>query len=37
MGTTDYTGAIVGLLAVGAALTAMVIYVVSRPTDLGQR
>jgi len=37
MGSTDYTGAIVGLIAVGAALTAMVVYIVTRPTDLGQK
>jgi hypothetical protein len=34
--TTDYTAAITGLVAVGALLTAMVGYVLTRPTDLGR-
>jgi hypothetical protein len=33
--TTDYTAAITGLIAVGLLLTAMVGYVLTRPTDLG--
>jgi hypothetical protein len=37
MGSTDYTGAIVGLIVVGALLTAAVAYVLSRPTDLERR
>ena len=32
---TDYTAAITGLIAVGLLLTAMVGYVLTRPTDLG--
>ena len=32
--TTDYTAAITGLIAVGVLLTAMVGYVLTRPTDL---
>jgi hypothetical protein len=35
MGSTDYTSAIVMLIAVGVAITGMVVYVVTRPTDLG--
>ncbi|MFM2081143.1 MAG: hypothetical protein RLZZ219_1825 [Cyanobacteriota bacterium] len=35
MGTTDYSSAIMVLIAVGAALTAMVVFVLTRPTDLG--
>jgi len=34
--TTDYTAAITGLIAVGVLLTAMVGYVLTRPTDLGR-
>ena len=34
--TTDYTAAITSLVAVGVLLTAMVGYVLSRPTDLGR-
>ena len=34
--TTDYTAAIAGLVAVGVLLTAMVGYVLTRPTDLGR-
>jgi hypothetical protein len=34
--TTDYTAAITGLVAVGVLLTAMVGYVLTRPTDLGR-
>jgi hypothetical protein len=30
----DYTGAIAGLIVVGLVLTAAVVYVVTRPTDL---
>ena len=33
--TTDYSAAITGLVAVGVLLTAMVGYVLTRPTDLG--
>ena len=33
--TTDYTAAMTGLVAVGVLLTAMVGYVLTRPTDLG--
>lgn len=36
MGSTDYTGAIAVMVAVALALTAMVVYVLSRPTDLGK-
>ena len=35
MGSTDYTSAIVMLIAVGVAITGMVVYVVTSPTDLG--
>lgn len=31
---TDYTGAITGLVLVGLLLTAMVTYVLARPSDL---
>ena len=34
MESIDYTGAIAGLIAVGLVLTAAVVYVVTRPTDL---
>ncbi len=34
--TTDYTAAITGLIVVGVLLTAMVGYVLTRPTDLGR-
>ena len=37
MGTTDYSTAILVLIAVGVALTGMVVYVVTRPTDLERR
>jgi len=37
MGSTDYTSAILVLIAVGLALTGMVVYVVTRPTDLERR
>jgi hypothetical protein len=37
MGSTDYTSAIVMLIAVGVAITGMVVYVVTRPTDLGSK
>jgi len=30
----DYTGAIAGLIVVGLLLTAAVVYVVTRPSDL---
>ena len=33
--TTDYTAAITGLVTIGVLLTAMVGYVLTRPTDLG--
>ena len=33
--TTDYSAAITGLIAVGVLLTAMVGYVLTRPSDLG--
>ncbi len=33
--TSDYTAAITGLVAIGVLLTAMVGYVLTRPTDLG--
>jgi hypothetical protein len=33
---TDYTAAITGLVAIGVLLTAMVAYVLTRPTDLGR-
>ncbi|MEY3757465.1 MAG: hypothetical protein RLZZ263_619, partial [Cyanobacteriota bacterium] len=32
---SDYTAAIAGLVVVGLALTAMVGYVLTRPSDLG--
>jgi len=35
--STDYTAAIASLVALVAALTGMTVYVLSRPTDLGQR
>jgi hypothetical protein len=34
---TDYTGAIVGLIAIVATLTGMVAYLLSRPSDLPPR
>ena len=34
--TTDYSAAITGLVVVGMLLTAMVGYVLTRPTDLGR-
>ena len=34
--TTDYSTAITGLIVVGVLLTAMVGYVLTRPTDLGR-
>ena len=34
--STDYTAAITGLVAVGMLLTAMVGYVLTRPTDIGR-
>ena len=34
MESIDYTGAIAGLIIVGVVLTAAVVYVVTRPTDL---
>jgi hypothetical protein len=34
--TTDYSAAITGLVVVGVLLTAMVTYVLTRPTDLGR-
>ncbi|MEN9540384.1 MAG: hypothetical protein RLZZ459_475 [Cyanobacteriota bacterium] len=37
MGSTDYSSAITMLIAVGLALTGMVVYVVTRPTDLGKK
>jgi hypothetical protein len=37
MGSTDYTSAILMLIAVGVAITGMVVYVVTRPTDLGRK
>lgn len=37
MESTDYSGAIAGLIAVALLLTGAVVYVVSRPTDLGKR
>ena len=33
---TDYTAAIASMLAIGLALTAGVVYVLSRPSDLGK-
>jgi hypothetical protein len=36
MESIDYTGAIAGLIVVGLLLTAAVVYVVTRPTDLGR-
>jgi uncharacterized membrane protein len=36
MGSTDYTSAILVMAAVALALTGMVVYVLSRPTDLGK-
>ena len=36
MGSTDYTSAILVMTAVALALTGMVVYVVTRPTDLGK-
>ena len=37
MGSTDYSSAIAALIAVGVVLTGMVVYVVTRPTDLGRK
>ena len=37
MGSTDYTSAILMLISVGVAITGMVVYVVTRPTDLGRK
>lgn len=34
METIDYTGAIAALIVVGLVLTAAVVYVVTRPSDL---
>jgi hypothetical protein len=34
--TTDYSTAITGLIVVGVLLTAMVGFVLTRPTDLGR-
>jgi hypothetical protein len=34
--STDYTAAITGLVAVGVLMTAMVGYVLTRPTDLSR-
>jgi hypothetical protein len=34
--STDYSSAITGLVAIGVLLTAMVGYVLTRPTDLGR-
>jgi hypothetical protein len=34
---TDYTGAIVGLIAIVVILTGMVAYLLSRPSDLPPR
>ena len=36
MGSTDYTSAIAVMVTVALALTGMVVYVVTRPTDLGK-
>jgi hypothetical protein len=33
---TDYSTAVTGLIVVGVLLTAMVGYVLTRPTDLGR-
>ncbi len=35
--STDYTAAITGLIAVVVLLTGMVVYVLSRPSDLAPR
>ncbi len=35
--STDYTAAITGLFAVIVLLTGMVVYVLSRPSDLSPR
>ena len=35
--STDYTAAITAVVALVAVLTGMTVYVLSRPTDLGQR
>jgi len=32
--TTDYSAAVTGLIVVGVVLTAIVSYVLTRPTDL---
>ncbi len=36
MESIDYTGAIAGLVLVGLVLTAAVVYVLTRPSDLGR-
>jgi hypothetical protein len=35
--STDYTAAIAALVALVAVLTGMTVYVLSRPSDLGQK
>lgn len=37
MGSTDYTSAIAVMVTVALLLTAMVVYVVTRPTDLDRK
>ena len=34
---TDYTAAVTGLIAVIVVITGMVVYVLSRPSDLAHR
>jgi hypothetical protein len=34
---TDYTAAVTGLVAVIVVITGMVVYVLSRPSDLARR
>jgi hypothetical protein len=36
MESIDYSGAIAGLIVVGVLLTAAVVYVLTRPSDLGR-
>jgi hypothetical protein len=36
MESIDYSGAITGLILVGLVLTAAVVYVLTRPSDLGR-
>ena len=37
MGSTDYTSALLALTVVALALTGMVIFVMTRPSDLDRR